>query len=295
MSYAAEPYVQFVDDLLTALTGGVIRDEFRFLPENEPYLLHAPGPPVPSTVRISGQAARRVSPLPERQGLQARAGLHHHVARHRGCRARPIRARSSTRTTNTTALPASTRRSPTAIPAASRACWRRASRASTRCCRGSWKAIYNASFVETATGRDLDQIGLLVGVERRTATFAIGSVVFFRSTPSPADIFIPAGTRVSTGKPPAAQFETQVEATLRRGSLSAEALIQALASGPAGVVAAQAIQRHQQPDPRHRRRQQSRRRPDSNRPAKPTISCATASSAGSRARGRPRRARCSRR
>ena len=78
-------------------------------------------------------------------------------------------------------------------------------------------------------------------MERRTATFAIGSVVFFRSTPSPADIFIPAGTRVSTAKPPAAQFETQADTNLRRGSLSVDAPIQALASGPAGVVAAQAI------------------------------------------------------
>src|SRR6185436_4990309 len=101
--------------------------------------------------------------------------------------------------------------------------------------------IYNASFVDTATGRDLDQIGLLVGVERRTATFAIGSAVFFRSTPSPADIFIPAGTRISTAAPPPAQFETQIEVTLRRGSLSVDVPIQALAGGAAGAVAAQAI------------------------------------------------------
>jgi len=38
-------------------TGGVIREEFRFLPENAPYRLHAPGPPVASTIRVFGQTA----------------------------------------------------------------------------------------------------------------------------------------------------------------------------------------------------------------------------------------------
>ena len=56
MTYAAEPYVQFVDDLLTALTGGVIRDEFHFLTAGEPYRLHAPAPAVPSTLRVFGLA-----------------------------------------------------------------------------------------------------------------------------------------------------------------------------------------------------------------------------------------------
>ena len=118
MSYAAEPYVQFVDDLLTALTGGVIRDEFRFLPENEPYRLHAPGPPVPSTVRIFGQAAGAYRRFQSGKDYKLEPDFTITWLDTRGCRARPIRARSSTRTTNTTARPASTRRSPTATPAA---------------------------------------------------------------------------------------------------------------------------------------------------------------------------------
>jgi phage-related baseplate assembly protein len=240
VSYASEPYVQFVDDLLTALTGGVIRDEFRFLPENEPYRLHAPGPPVPPTVRISGQsvgAYRRfqsgkdykletdftISWLDTADAVLPDPGTVFY-ANYEYIRPAAVN-------------PPLTDRNPGSVTRLLAESFAREYAVLSRQLEG----IYNASFVETASGRDLDQIGLLVGVERRTATFAIGSVVFFRSTPSPADIFIPAGARVSTAKPPAAQFETRIDTTLRRGSLSVEAPIQALASGPPGVVAAQAI------------------------------------------------------
>src|SRR4029079_4649662 len=56
MSFAAEPYSQFVDDLVSALTGGTIRESFRFLPEQASYRLSAREPVVPATVRIFGLA-----------------------------------------------------------------------------------------------------------------------------------------------------------------------------------------------------------------------------------------------
>ncbi|HWS13620.1 MAG TPA: hypothetical protein VN279_12515, partial [Rhodocyclaceae bacterium] len=59
MTYAAEPYAQFVDDLLSALTGGEIREQFRFLPEQQPFKLAAPGPVIPGTVRVFGQVDAR--------------------------------------------------------------------------------------------------------------------------------------------------------------------------------------------------------------------------------------------
>ena len=240
MSYASEPYVQFVDDLLTALTGGAIRDEFQFLPQNEPYVLRSPAPLVPSTLRVWGQADGayrrfqggkdyKLGPdstivwlstadavLPD-QGTTFYANYEY------------VRSGGAT--------PLLTDRNPGSVTRLLAESFAREYAVLSRQLEG----IYKAAFVDTATGRDLDQIGLLVGVERRTATFAIGTVVFFRSTPSPGDIFIRAGTRVSTATPPPAQFETDVEVTLRRGSLSVEAPIQALAPGAAGVVAAQAI------------------------------------------------------
>jgi len=56
VSYAAEPYAQFVDDLVTALTGGATRERFTFVPEDAPYQLSPPGPIVKSTVRVFGTA-----------------------------------------------------------------------------------------------------------------------------------------------------------------------------------------------------------------------------------------------
>ena len=43
MSFVAQPYERFVDDLLTALTGGVTREEHRFIGTEQPYTLATPG------------------------------------------------------------------------------------------------------------------------------------------------------------------------------------------------------------------------------------------------------------
>jgi phage-related baseplate assembly protein len=240
VSYAAEPYVQFVEDLLTALTGGVVRDEFRFLAENEPYRLHSPGPPIPSTVRVFGQADtayRRfqsgkdytLEPDFTITWLDRADAIHPDEG--------TVFYANYDYVSASGVNPPLTDRNPGSVTRVLAESFAREYAVLSR----QLDAIYNASFVDTATGRDLDQIGLLVGVERRTATFAIGSAVFSRSTPSPADIFIPAGTRISTAAPPAAVFETQIEVTLRRGGLSVEAPIQALAPGGEGVVAPQTI------------------------------------------------------
>ncbi len=240
MSYAAEPYVQFVDDLLTALTGGVTRDEFRFLPENAPYRLRSPSPPLPSTLRLSGLARGayrrfqtgkdyvlerdfRITWLTTADAIPPDPGTYFYANYEY---AGPAGA-----------TPLLTDRNPGSVTRLLAESFAREYAVLSRQLEG----IYQASFVETASGRDLDQLGLLVGIERRTATSAIGSVVFFRSTPSPADIFIPAGTRLVSAKPPAAQFETRSAVTLGRGSLSVEAPIVALAAGAAGVAAARAI------------------------------------------------------
>ncbi|HET7503170.1 MAG TPA: baseplate J/gp47 family protein, partial [Kofleriaceae bacterium] len=81
----------------------------------------------------------------------------------------------------------------------------------------------------------------MVGLTRRTRVHAVGTVVFARTTPATADIFIPAGTRVSTADAPVAVFQTTADGLLRRGNLSTEVPIRAEASGPTGVVAAGAI------------------------------------------------------
>ena len=101
--------------------------------------------------------------------------------------------------------------------------------------------VYRGAFIDTAEGRDLDQVVALVGVERRGRTFASGEVVFSRSTPSPADIFVPEGTLVSTAEVPAVTVATTDDRTLRSGTLSVAIPVSALVAGPAGVASAGAL------------------------------------------------------
>ena len=56
MSFAAEPYGVFVDDLLSGLTGGVVREEFVFTEEHEPFRLAAGVGTLAGTVRVHGLA-----------------------------------------------------------------------------------------------------------------------------------------------------------------------------------------------------------------------------------------------
>ncbi|HEX4932089.1 MAG TPA: baseplate J/gp47 family protein, partial [Gemmatimonadaceae bacterium] len=103
------------------------------------------------------------------------------------------------------------------------------------------EGVYESGFIDTATGRDLDQLVALVGVTRLTRAAAVGAVVFAHSTPAAADITIEAGRRLSSAQPPAATFETSAPCVLRRGTLSVEAPIRALVNGSDGVAAARTI------------------------------------------------------
>jgi uncharacterized phage protein gp47/JayE len=78
-------------------------------------------------------------------------------------------------------------------------------------------------------------------VTRRGASAAAGLVVFSRATPAPGDVSIAAGLRLSTVDAPEVIFEVTEARTLRRGELSVDVPVTALADGPAGIVPAGAI------------------------------------------------------
>lgn len=246
MSFAAEPFGLFVDDLLTGLTGGVVREGFRFLPEEAPFRLDPPAPLLRETVRVHGIAGGvhtlfRAGPdyavdadfilgWNAAADFQPRAGavLPDQGSRfwvnyeHRGL---------------VDAAPILTDRNPGSITRLLAESFAR----EFAVLSGQLEQVYRAGFVETATGRDLDQLALLLGVRRARAGAVTGSVVFARGTPAPADIPVPAGTRVSTADAPSVLFETTEARTLRRGDLSTEAPIQALAPGRDSIVPAGAI------------------------------------------------------
>ena len=246
MSYASEPYAQFVDDLLMALTGGIIRQHFRFLKEFEPYRLTDPDPIIPNTVQVFGIADgtyRRFRVPIDYQLLEG--SIIDWSKRDDGTPAADAVWPDEGTTfyanfeslSESGAAPRLTDRNPGSVTRLLAESFAREFAVVSR----QLEEVYKAGFLDTAGGRDLDQISALVGVTRRNVTFASGTVIFGRSTPSPADIFIPAGTKLSTAEPPPVLFETIEAQTLRRGNLSVEVPVQAVVSGSSGVVPANAI------------------------------------------------------
>ncbi|QSQ26053.1 baseplate J/gp47 family protein [Pyxidicoccus parkwayensis] len=246
MSYAAEPYAQFVEDLLLSLTGGVARERFVFLPENAPFSLSPPGPVVPSTLSVFGQVDGTFHRFVLDTDFSLSAdGTLVWLANPDGTRAADAvwpdegtaffanydhRGPSG-------AAPRLNDRNPGSVVRLLSESFAREYAVVSRQLEG----VYQAGFLDTATGRDLDNLVRLVGLERRDRTFATGTVVFSRSSPAPADIFISEGTRLSTAEPPLAEFETTEDRTLHRGSLSVEVPIRARDNGATGVAPARAV------------------------------------------------------
>ena len=255
MSYAAEPYAQFVEDLVTSITGGVARESFTFIPDQAPFKLAPPGPLVPSTLRVYGQLAGSfvrfvrdrdfslVSALDDQKsanvytvqwkmqpdGTPIGRALLPEVGT-------PFYANYD-HTGPSGAAPILSDRNPGSVVRLLSESFAREYAVVSR----QLEAVYEAAFLDTSTGRDLDQLVALLGLVRRDHSYAVGSVVFARNTPAPAEAFIPAGTKLSTSQPPLLVFETTADVTLQRGNLSVEAPIRALVKGASGSVAANLV------------------------------------------------------
>lgn len=242
MSFAAEPYGVFVDDLVSSLTGGVVRERFTFAPESRPFRLGSGPDHVPSSVRLHGLA----------DGAYHRfdAGLDFDVAADGTVTFREVAGApapgatwpdpgtvfwaSFERRPDPQAPPLLTDRNPGSVLRTLAESFAREYAVFSH----QLESVYDAAFVATATGRDLDAIAGLVGVERRSQLNAVGEIVFSRTTPAPADVFIPEGTLVSTSDVPPVTVETSSPRTLRAGSLSVAVPVQALATGRAGQAGA---------------------------------------------------------
>ena len=248
MSFAAEPFGVFVDDLLGNLTGAVSRIRFRFVEEELPFRIGQHELVAAKSLRVTG--------LVDGSFTQFVAG-------------RDFAFDETDATIMFPSDPSRGRVADAVLPDSGTDVWVGFDRrpggpapilndrnvgSVTRTLAESFareyavmshqlELVYQGAFVETATGRDLDQVGALVGIERRGATFARGAVVFRHSTPAAADIDIVAGTLVSTAAsaPVAVTVETTETVTLRRGTVSVSAPVRSVESGPAGVAAARTL------------------------------------------------------
>ena len=100
---------------------------------------------------------------------------------------------------------------------------------------------YLSAFIDTATGKSLDFVVSILGVTRKTKEFAVGQATFLRD-PDPrldGNITIPQGTELSTEKGEAI-FETIEPRTLQRGQARIDAPIRAgeKFKGDKGIVKA---------------------------------------------------------
>lgn len=109
-------------------------------------------------------------------------------------------------------------------------------------------AAYLSGFIDTATGQALDFVVSILDIVRKTKDFAVGLVTFFRD-PGAGDgnITIQEGTLLSTAKGEATFVTTELR-TLQRGQPRIDVPVRAdiPSKGPVGVVAAGAITTLQQ-------------------------------------------------
>ncbi|HEU4456234.1 MAG TPA: baseplate J/gp47 family protein [Longimicrobium sp.] len=97
--------------------------------------------------------------------------------------------------------------------------------------------VYQAGFVDTATGPNLDRVVAVLGITRNEPDFATGEVTFERDPGSTADITIPVGTLVTTAEDPEKTpskkaYRTIEEGRLPAGETVAEVKVQAEERGP---------------------------------------------------------------
>jgi uncharacterized phage protein gp47/JayE len=243
MSYAAEPYSVFADDLLSNLTGGVTRLRFRFIEDERPFRLGIDEPIQSDTVRVHGLVDgdfHRFSAETDYVLDEDRSILWLHDATDL-----EIPAATATwpdsgsefwvsydRIPGVGAAPVLTDRNPGSITRT----LAEALALEFAVTSHQLDGIYRAAHLETAENRDLDHVVALVGVDRRGQTHARGEVAFRRPTPAPGEITIPAGTLVSTSEPPVITVETTETVTLRRGDLSVAAPVRAREEGPGGIA-----------------------------------------------------------
>lgn len=234
MTYVAQPYEPFVDDLLTGLTGGVTREEHRFTGVNESYVLTSPGV-ISASVKVFGQRDELFRIFVRGVDYQYDPQTEAIVWNERGV-VPDDHSYFYVNYDRQEAVRLLTDRNPGSVTSIFSETFARELAVLTK----QMEFIYRSAFVDLSTGTSLDHVAALLALERKGANFASGEVLFKRSSPAPADIAIPSGTATSTNE--GLVFETVDKRTLRRGQLSVTAPIRAQAEGQTGLVPAGAIQ-----------------------------------------------------
>jgi uncharacterized phage protein gp47/JayE len=233
MTFVAQNFEQFADDLLTALTGGTIREEHRFVGVEESYSLASPGAD-PRTVKVFGQRNNAFTLFTRGIDFDYQPDPGLIVWKEKG--ALPDdRSYFYVNYYVEDARQRLTDRNPGSVTTTLAEAFAR----EYAVLHKQMEMIYRSAFVDWASGVSLDYVAGLLAVTRKNAKFAGGEALFKRSTPAGGDITIAAGTVISTDL--GQNFETTDKRTLRRGQLSVLVPIRAAVEGLDGRVDAASI------------------------------------------------------
>ncbi|MCK4790716.1 MAG: baseplate J/gp47 family protein [Desulfobacteraceae bacterium] len=239
MTFVAQPYEQIADDILTALTGGTMREEHKFVQTEESYSLASPGARE-NSIKITGQ--RKDAFVLFEKGIDYDYDTQEEFIKWKDGGRWPD---DQTFFYVNYYLKEGRRRLTDRNPGSVTATLAEAFAREFAVLNKQMEIIYKSAFVDLANGPSLEHVAALLGISRKDARFASGECLFKRSTPAPGDITIPAGTLVSTAD--GQNFETTIKRTLRKGQLSVVSSIRAQVEGPVGRVKANDIKNINRP------------------------------------------------
>ncbi|MCP4341033.1 MAG: hypothetical protein GY799_19635 [Desulfobulbaceae bacterium] len=98
------------------------------------------------------------------------------------------------------------------------------------------EAVYKSAYIDTSTGKALDNVVALLGTQRVKAGLFSGEIEFSRSPGSRGFIYIPAGTRVMT-KDGNIEYETTSSVTIVDGQNTARVIARDIEQNTQGVAA----------------------------------------------------------
>lgn len=101
--------------------------------------------------------------------------------------------------------------------------------------------VYDAAYIDSATGADLDNVVSILGISRQDAQRATGVITFERNDPAVTDYAIQSGTPVQTSGDDPVLFRTTTEAIIASGETNARANIRAVEGGVRGNVSSNSI------------------------------------------------------
>jgi len=234
------PYREIVDDLLTAMVGGVVNEPVLYDEKLDAYPLAEPARAVRGiTGTVDGESHSFVSEVDFRFNAESNSLLWEEGG-----------ARPDDETTFFVDYFRPDSRSPLTdlnVGSVTRTLAEAVGREIATVYRQIHRA-YLSAFLDTAEGRSLDLVVAILGLTRKTGEFASSLATFFRDPAVKGDLTLPQGLGITTEKGDVV-FETTEPRTLQRGQGRVDVPIRAAEdfAGEAGIVAAGAITRITRP------------------------------------------------